>query len=611
MTAVGSLAFTGSFPRIEDYALIGNAESVALVGRNGSIDWMCLPRFDSGAGFFALLGRPEHGRWLIAPAAPPIRISRAYRDGTVILETLFETATGCAVVIDFMAHRGRVSDLGRIVRGVQGTVTMNTELTIGFDYGCLAPWISRRRDGGLQFTAGPDRFLVHTAVELRSEPSGVIGEFQVHAGEEVSFSLSWSPSYCRAPRPVRPAETLAKAHSFWSQWIRKARVDGPWSDAARRSLLTLKAFAHRETGGIVAAATTSLPEKIAGTRNWDYRFCWLRDATFALYAFLGAGLRDEANGWREWLIRAVGGSPEMLQVAYGVAGERRLREYEAAWLPGYAGSQPVRIGNAAAKQLQIDVYGEVIDALYVARKAGLAPKAASWALECGLLGHLEKIWQTADEGIWEVRGGPRHFTHSKVMAWVAFDRAARSVLEFHLEGPLERWQAVRDTIHAQVCERGFDKTQNSFVQAYGSPELDASLLLLPLVGFLPPDDSRIRGTLAAIEGSLIHKGLCRRYQSQTGIDGLAPGEGAFLACSFWLADNYVLQGRFDDARALFERLLGLRNDVGLMAEEYDPQERRQLGNFPQVLAHLALINTARNLAGAGPAHDRSAGSKRP
>lgn len=354
-----------------------------------------------------------------------------------------------------------------------------------------------------------------------------------------------------------------------------------------------------------------IARKVHGSRNWDYRYCWLRDATFALYAFLGAGLRDEANGWREWLIRALGASPEMLQVAYGVAGERRLAEYEAPWLPGYGGAEPVRIGNAAAKQLQIDVYGEVIDALYVARKAGLAPKAESWALECGLLCHLEKIWQTADEGIWEVRGAPRQFTHSKVMAWVAFDRAVRSVQEFRLQGPLERWQRLRDTIHSQVCEHGFDKSQNSFVQSYGSAQLDASLLLLPLVGFLPPEDARIRGTLAAIERTLIHDGLCRRYQTETGIDGLAPGEGAFLACSFWLADNYVLQGRFVDARALFERLLGLRNDVGLMAEEYDPQAGRQLGNFPQALAHLALINTARNLAGAGPAHDRSAGSKRP
>jgi GH15 family glucan-1,4-alpha-glucosidase len=606
-----TLPFTRSALRIEDYALIGNGESVALVGLNGSIDWMCLPRFDSGVGFFALLGSPEHGRWLIAPIAPPIRVSRTYRADTLILETLFETDTGAAIVTDFMAYRDRVSDLGRIVRGVRGTVTMYTELILGFDYGSLAPFVSRTHDGRLQFTAGPDRILLHTAVELRSEPAGMASDFQVHAGEEIAFSLSWSPSYRRAPKPLRSTATLTKAESFWSKWIQKSHIDGPWSDAVSRSLLTLKAFAHRETGGIIAAATTSLPEKLKGSRNWDYRFCWLRDATFTLYAFVGAGMRDEARAWREWLIRAVGGSPGLLQVAYGVAGERRLSEHDAAWLPGYEGSGPVRIGNAAAKQLQIDVYGEVIDALYVARKAGLAPKAASWALECGLLAHLETIWQSADEGIWEVRGGPRHFTHSKVMAWVAFDRAVRSVQEFHLEGPLEHWQRIRDTIHIQVCERGFDREQNSFVQSYGNQELDASLLLLPLVGFLPPEDARIRGTLAAIEGALIHKGLCRRYQTETGIDGLAPGEGVFVACSFWLADNYVLQGRFEDARALFERLLALRNDVGLIAEEYDPEEARQLGNFPQGLAHLALVNTARNLAGAGPAHDRSAGSHKP
>lgn len=598
--------------RIEDYAVIGNCESLALVGRDGSIDWLCLPRFDSAACFAALLGNAEHGRWLVAPVGDRIQVTRAYQGDTLILETVFETEDGAVCVTDFMSRRDGVSDLVRLVMGTRGTVRMRTELVVRYEYGLVVPWVVRIADGRRQFTAGPDRLFLDSQVDLRGEDMRTCGEFTVSAGQEVSFSLSWTPSYRSAPTAVRPAEALAQSKSLWSAWSADIEPDGEWSNAVRRSLLTLKALTHWETGGIVAAGTTSLPEKLGGSRNWDYRFCWLRDATFTLYALVGAGFLDEAKAWRQWLLRAVAGSPDKLQVMYGLAGERRLPECELSWLPGYESAAPVRVGNAAAGQLQLDVYGEVIDALYVARKAGLSPEEASWALECALIEHLQTIWEQPDEGIWEVRGGRKQFTHSKVMAWVAFDRAVRSAEEFGLAAPLDRWRRVRDTIHAQVCDRGFDPAQNSFVQSYGVTALDASLLLIPMVGFLPHTDPRIRGTLVAIEGNLVRDGLVIRYKSEKGTDGLPPGEGAFLACSFWLADNYVLQGRYDDARALFGRLLSLRNDVGLLAEEYDVTARRQLGNFPQAFSHLALINTARNIAGAsGPVHQRSAGSSAP
>jgi GH15 family glucan-1,4-alpha-glucosidase len=592
---------------IEDYAVIGNCETVALVGRDGSMDWLCVPRFDSAACFAALLGEPRHGRWLIAPIGAGARAARHYRGNTLILESVFECAHGAVCVIDFMARRDGVSDLLRVVRGIRGTVAMRTELIVRFEYGSVIPWVTRQEDGRLEFTAGPDRLLLDTSVKLRGEDMRTVGEFEVKAGEEIGFALSWAPSFRAAPEAVRLADSLAQVETFWADWAAPCKPMGEWSEAVLRSLLTLKALAHWETGGIIAAGTTSLPEKLHGPRNWDYRFCWLRDATFTLYALIGAGYLGEAKAWHAWLLRAVAGSPDDLQIMYGVAGERRLTEYEIPWLPGYDGTGPVRIGNAAATQIQLDVYGEVLDAFYVARRAGIASEEPSWALELALIGHLEKIWDQPDDGIWEVRGGRKHFTHSKVMAWVAFDRAVRSAEEFHLQAPLDRWRGIRDTIHREVCEHGFDRARNSFIQSYGDSALDASLLLIPIVGFLPPNDTRVLGTVAAIERDLVQNRLVLRYRTETGTDGLPPGEGAFLACSFWLADNYVLQGRYDEARAFFEYLLTLRNDVGLLAEEYDFAGKRHLGNFPQAFSHLALINTAHNLLStAGAAHQRSA-----
>jgi len=584
--------------RIEDYAIVGNCETAALVGRDGSIDWLCLPRFDSAACFSALLGGPEHGRWLIAPLDGETRVARRYLSDTLILETVFSTASGSASLTDFMYRRDGSSELVRIVRGLEGEIAMGAELVVRFDYGAIVPWVSQE-DGRLQFIAGPDRVLLDTAVEMRGEGLRTVGEFTLREGEEASFVLNWSSSY-RAALPPLSAEELAQArkqvHSFWTGWAGAFKPADSWGDPVLRSLLTLKALAHWETGGIVAAPTTSLPEQLGGPRNWDYRFCWLRDATFTLYALIGAGILDEAKAWHEWLLRAVAGSPDDLQIVYGVAGDRRLQEYELPWLPGYENSAPVRIGNGAVKQLQLDVYGEVLDAFYVARKAGLATSDATWAMECSLLLHLEQIWREPDEGIWEVRGGRRHFTHSKVMAWVAFDRAVRSIEEFGLDGPVDRWREVRSAIHETVCKLGYDANHNTFVQAFGEAALDASLLLIPIVGFLPPDDPRVQGTVAAIERRLLHDGFVLRYDTGTAVDGLPAGEGAFLACSFWLVDNYVLLGRYDEAHALFERLLALRNDVGLLAEEYDPHQRRQLGNFPQAFSHLALINAAHSLS---------------
>ena len=599
--------------RIEDYAVIGNCETVALVGRDGSIDWLCLPRFDSGACFSALLGGPEHGRWLIAPAQDDVRITRQYLTNTLILETVFTTADGSVSLTDFMYWRDDgSSELVRVVRGLQGRLSMRTEVIVRFDYGSIVPWVSRQEDGRLQFIAGPDKLLLDTTVETRGEDFRTIGDFTLREGEEVSFVLNWSASFRAAPPPRSGAEVtdaLKHVTSFWTGWAAASKPVEPWGDAVLRSLLTLKALAHWETGGIVAAATTSLPEKLGGPRNWDYRYCWLRDATFTLYALIQAGILDEAKAWHEWLLRATAGAPDDLQILYGVAGERRLEEFEIPWLPGYEGATPVQIGNGAVKQLQLDVYGEVLDAFYVARRAGLCGSGETWALECALVSHLEKIWRDPDEGIWEVRGGPRHFTHSKVMAWVAFDRAVRSIEEFGLDGPLEVWREIRSSIHREVCEHGFDSKQNAFVQSFGAATLDASLLLIAIVGFLPPDDPRVQGTVAAIERKLVRDGLVLRYDTGSAVDGLPPGEGAFLACSFWLVDNYVLLGRYDEACTLFERLLALRNDVGLLAEEYDPHSRRQLGNFPQAFSHLALINAAHSLSTwAGAARLRSGGS---
>ena len=507
---------------------------------------------------------------------------------------------------DFMARREGACDIVRIVRGLQGDVAMRMELVVRFDYGAIVPWVHRQEDGRLRLVAGPDRLLLDTNVEIRGEGFRTVAEFTVAAGQEASFGLNWSPSYTPAPAALQATDALKQVQEFWSDWAASFKPCEDHADAALRSLLTLKVLAHWKTGGIVAAGTTSLPERMGGSRNWDYRYCWLRDATFTLLALASAGFLDEARAWREWLMRAVAGSPNDVQIMYGVAGERRLDEYEISWLPGYQGARPVRTGNAAVRQLQLDVYGEILDAFYVARHAGLGPDAETWRLEQALIFHLETIWRDPDEGIWEVRGGARHFTHSKVMAWVAFDRAIRSIEEFGLDGPLERWRLARSAIHDEVCQHGFDAEQNSFVQSFGATELDASLLLIPLVGFLPPNDGRVRGTVAAIERKLIRNGLVMRYDTSAGTDGLPQGEGAFLACSFWLADNYALLGRKQEARDLFERLLALRNDVGLLAEEYDPVQKRQLGNFPQAFSHLALISTAHNLATAGgPAHQRS------
>lgn len=589
--------------------MIGNCETLALVGRNGSIDWLGLPRFDSAACFAALLGDSGNGRWLIAPQDTQARVARRYRDGTLILETVIDTDRGSVCVTDFLSRRDGLSDLVRVVRGLRGRVSMHTELVVRFEYGSVVPWVSRRDDGRLRFIAGPDRLLLDTPIALHGQDRRTVGHFDVAAGQEISFVLSWNPSHKPEPAPLHAATTLQTVEAAWTGWAACYSATGEWTDAVLRSLLTLKALSHWETGGIVAAGTTSLPEKLGGVRNWDYRYCWLRDTTFTLYALMEAGFLEEARAWRNWLLRAVAGNPGSLQIMYGVAGERRLEERELPWLPGYENSRPVRIGNAAANQLQLDVYGEVLDALYTARQHGLDGSESSWALERALAEHLACIWDQPDEGLWEVRGGRRHFTHSKVMAWVAFDRLVRSVEEFGLEGPVERWRGIRDRIHADVCRQGFDAQLGSFVQSYGSTALDASLLLIPLVGFLPPEDERVRGTLAAIERGLLRDGFVLRYDSGRSEDGLPRGEGAFLACSFWLVDNYVLQGRHEDARALFCRLLALRNDVGLLAEEYDVQARRQVGNFPQAFSHLALINAARNLSTArGPAHERSRGS---
>jgi GH15 family glucan-1,4-alpha-glucosidase len=595
--------------RIEDYAVIGNCETICLVGLDGSIDWLGLPRFDSAACFAALLGTPEHGRWLVAPVKPNGRATRRYRGNTLILETVFETETGRVCVIDFMSRRDGISDLVRIVRGLAGTVSMRSELVVRFDYGSIMPWVARLKDGRLGLIAGPDRLVFDSTVPLRGEDMHTVGDFDIEAGEEAAFTLSWTPSFRADPPTLRVNDTLREVEAFWTDWASAFKPTGEWSEAMLRSLLTLKALTHWETGGIVAAGTTSVPEFIGGSRNWDYRFCWLRDATFTLYALMESGFLGEATSWRDWLLRAVAGNADHLQIMYGIAGERRLDEYIVPWLPGYEGSLPVRVGNLAAGQLQLDVYGEVLDALYVGRRAGFADGQSSWSLECAMIAHLERIWSLPDDGIWEVRGGRKHFTHSKVMAWVAFDRAVRSAEEFGMKAPLDRWRDIRDTIHAQVCREGFDDQQNSFVQSYGSTALDASLLLIPLVGFLPADDPRVIGTLTAIETSLMLDGFVMRYDTRHGVDGLPPGEGAFLACSFWLVDNYILQGRYDDARRMFVRLLALRNDVGLLAEEYDATANRQVGNFPQAFSHLALINSARNLTAAeGPALKRATGT---
>jgi GH15 family glucan-1,4-alpha-glucosidase len=592
--------------RIEDYAMIGDLSTAALVGRDGSIDWLCWPRFDSDACFAALLGSPEHGRWLVAPANGAARVTRRYRPDTLILETSFETADGAVTLIDFMPPRTDGSHLVRMVVGERGNLNMRTELVIRFGYGSTVPWVTRTDDQTLEGLAGPDTVLVRSDIHLRGENFKTVGDFIVEAGETASFVLTYVPLDTPMPKPIDPEEMLASTERYWTRWAAKSKIGGPWKDAVTRSLITLKALTYDPTGGMVAAVTTSLPEQIGSERNWDYRFCWLRDATLTLLALMNAGYYEEANKWRGWLLRAVAGSPSQMQIMYGIGGERRLTEWVADWLPGYEASRPVRIGNAAHDQLQLDVFGEMMDAMHQARLGRLAPSESGWDLQKECITHLEKIWSNADSGIWEVRGENRHFTYSKVMAWVAFDRTIKSAERFGLEGSVAHWREVRDEIHADVCRLGFDNELGSFVRSYGSKQFDASLLLLPAIGFLSPDDPRIRGTVKAIERSLVTDGLVRRYNTDSTADGLPAGEGVFLACSFWLVDAYLMLGRHDDAVRLFERLLSLRNDVGLLSEEYDPYANRLIGNFPQAFSHLALVNSASNLAQAvKPAEQRS------
>ncbi len=580
---------------IEDYALIGDWHTAALVGRDGSIDWLCFPRFDSGACFAALLGEPRHGRWLITPAAEVRGTRRRYRDGTLILETEFETDDGAVRIIDCMPLSDERWDVVRIVEGLKGCVTMRMELIIRLDYGSIVPWVRRSGDA-LLATAGPDTLELRTDVAVRGENMKTIAEFQVSKGERISFGLNYRLSHEPTRQAVDPEKALITTENEWRKWSECCTYQGRWHDAVVRSLITLKALIYAPTGGIVAAPTTSLPEQPGGTRNWDYRYCWLRDATFTLNALLLAGYHEEATAWGEWLLRAAAGSPEDLQTLYSVTGERRLDEYEVSWLPGYGGAAPVRAGNAASKQFQLDIYGEVMDTLHLARTAGLELDPAAWRIQVALLRFLESNWQQPDEGIWEVRGPRRHFTHSKMMAWVAFDRAIKDVEAFGLDGPVARWRQIRDAIHVQVCNSAYDAQRNTFVQSYGSPHLDASLLLMPQVGFLPPDDPRVRGTIIAIERDLVVDGFVLRYSTATNVDALPAGEGTFLPCSFWLADGLVLTGRRADGEALFERLLALRNDLGLLSEEYDTHARHMLGNFPQALTHMALINTAHLLS---------------
>ena len=591
--------------RIEDYALIGNCETVALVARNGSIDWLCLPRFDAPACFAALLGTPEHGRWQIAPAAHEIRaVRRRYRPGTLVLETDFETDAGAVTVIDTMPIATETPTIVRVVEGKRGRVAMRLDLVVRLDYGSLIPWVRRTSDG-IRAIGGANGLRLRTPIPLRGERFHTVADFSVAAGQRVPFTLAWYPSSGPEPSAVESEPAIETTERWWRAWSERCTYDGEWREAVVRSLITLKALTYAPTGGLVAAPTTSVPERLGGVRNWDYRYCWLRDATFALYALMTGGYVDEARAWRKWLLRAIAGQPSQAQVVYGVAGERLLPEWEVPWLPGYEGSVPARVGNAVTSQFQLDVLGEVADALHCARRVGLEADEDAWRVEGNLVEFVESAWQQPDEGIWEVRGPRRLFTHSKVMAWVALDRAVKAVERFGLEGPVGRWRAVRATIHEDVCRNGFDRGLGAFVQYYGSKLLDASLLMIPLVGFLPATDPRMLGTVDAIRKHLTSDGLVARYQSTPELDGLPPGEGAFLACTFWLADNLALQGKQAEARALFERLLDIRNDVGLLSEQYDPAERRLGGNFPQAFSHVGLINTARNLSRrGGPAEHR-------
>lgn len=586
--------------KIEDYAFLSDTQTGALVGRNGSIDWLCFPQFDSGACFAALLGDEKNGRWIFSPKEEVTKTRRRYSDGTLILETEIETAKGTVRVIDFMPPRGENPDIVRIVEGVSGEVGMTMELVIRFDYGRVVPWV-RKRDHALEAIAGPDALVLRTPIETHGENLTTVAEFTVKEGDRVPFVLTWFASHKSPPRAINPEHALRDTAAYWKDWSGKCRPHGEWQKAVVRSLITLKGLTYAPTGGIIAAATTSLPEEIGGVRNWDYRFCWLRDATFTLYALMNAGYLDEARSWREWLLRAIAGSASQMQIMYGVHGERRLNEFEIPWLTGYENSKPVRVGNAASEQFQLDVYGEVLAAMYVAHRAGIESSDADWRLQIELMKFLETKWAEPDEGIWEVRGGRRQFTHSKMMAWLAFDRAVKLVEECNCAAEQEhlaRWQKIRDEIHREVCERGYNSKKKAFTQFYGSDELDASLLMMPLTGFLPIGDERVVGTINAIERELMWDGFVLRYRAEENkVDGLPGGEGVFLPCSFWFADCLYLTGRTAEARQLFERLLTLQNDLGLLSEEYHPGEKRQLGNFPQAFSHVALVNTANLLSG--------------
>jgi GH15 family glucan-1,4-alpha-glucosidase len=596
---------------IEDYGLIGDCETAALVGRDGSIDWLCWPAFDCDACFAAILGTSNNGRWLIAPAGGIKKTSRRYRDQTLILETRFESDDGIVTLIDFMPPRGKASDVVRLVRGIEGRVKMRMQLVIRFGFGVDIPWVKRTEDrSALLAIAGQDMTVLRTPVETRGEEMTTVADFEVSAGETIPFVLTYGPSHLDLPEPIDPALALSETEAFWKEWCARCIYEGEHRALVLRSLITLKALTFAPTGGIVAAPTTSLPEKLGGARNWDYRYCWLRDATFTLLALMNSGYTEEASAWHNWLLRAAAGAPDNMQIMYGIMGQRRLLEWEASWLPGYEGAQPVRIGNAAHAQLQLDVYGELIDAFHQARMASLRLDDGTWDLECAVLKHLAEVWDHPDHGIWERRGEPRHYVFSKVMTWVAFDRAIKSAEKFSFKAPLEEWRGLRHTIHRDVCEKGFDAKLNAFVESYGSKLLDASVLLLPAVGFLPASDARIRGTLTAIEQHMMRDGFVLRHDPREISEETQPIEGAFLACSLWLADAYVLAGELAKAQALLDRVVAIANDLGLLAEEYDSLARRQTGNFPQALTHIALINTAHNLdevrkASEKPAMQRS------
>jgi GH15 family glucan-1,4-alpha-glucosidase len=590
--------------RIEDYGLIGDCETAALVGCDGSIDWLCWPAFDSDACFASLLGTSKNGRWRIAPAEDVTKTSRRYHDNTLILETRLETANGVVTLIDFMPPRGDASDIVRLVRGVSGRVKLRMELVIRFGFGVDIPWVKRTEDGAMLAICGPDMTVLRTPVKLRGEDMTTVADFEVGAGEEMPFVLTYGPSHLAVPEAIDFTQALRETEDFWTEWCSHCTYEGISRDLVMRSLITLKALTYAPTGGIVAAPTTSLPEKLGGAKNWDYRFCWLRDATFTLLALMNSGYTEEASSWHNWLLRAVAGAPANMQIMYGIMGQRRLLEWEADWLPGYEGAQPVRVGNAAHAQLQLDVYGELIDAFHQSRMAKLELDEGTWDLECKVLEHLADVWDQPDHGIWERRGDGAHYVSSKVMTWVAFDRGIKSAEKFGFEAPLDRWRSLRETIHLDVCARGFDTAQNTFVESYGSQLLDASILLLPSVGFLPPSDPRVRGTIAAIEKYMMRDGFVLRHDPREISDQKQPVEGAFLACSLWLADAHVLAGDLGKAQALFDRVVGVANDLGLLAEEYDSGAGRQTGNFPQALTHIALINTAHNLSEASKSTEK-------